>query len=245
MPASPRSMKTTRSRPGQARRTKAGSRSRAASTPASATTNVSSMRSTSGTRRACHEEVAFRPERPTGWEEGAAAVREYTVPDDVEVDPSANIADAVFENADTEPDRVAFLRKVDDRWTEVTARQFRDDVQSLAKGLVAAGVKAGERVGLLSRTRYEWTLADYAIWTAGCITVPIYETSSPEQVAWILGDSSATALIVETDAHRKTFEEVSGELRDVRQVWGIDAGDITDLMGTGSEVTDDEITQRR
>jgi long-chain acyl-CoA synthetase len=172
-------------------------------------------------------------------------VREYNVPDNVEVDPSANIADAVFENADTEPDRVAFLRKVDDRWTDVTARQFRDDVMALAKGFAAAGVKPGERIGLLSRTRYEWTLADYAIWTAGCITVPIYETSSPEQVAWILGDSGASAVIVETDAHRKTFEEVAGELSDVQQVWGIEDGALSDLAGTGSDISDEEITARR
>jgi long-chain acyl-CoA synthetase len=172
-------------------------------------------------------------------------VREYTVADDVDVDAEANIADAVFENADTEPDRVAFLRKVDDRWTDITARQFRDDVLELAKGFVAAGIKAGERIGLLSRTRYEWTVADYAIWTAGCVTVPIYETSSPEQVAWILGDSGAVAVIVETDTHRKTFEEVSGELPDVRHVWGIDSGELTDLAGTGVDVSDDEIVTRR
>jgi long-chain acyl-CoA synthetase len=174
-----------------------------------------------------------------------AAVREYTVPDDVDVDPSANIADAVFENADTEPDRVAFLRKVDDKWTDITAGQFRDEVLALAKGFAAAGIKPGERIGLLSRTRYEWTLADYAIWTAGCVTVPIYETSSPEQVAWILGDSGAKAVVVETDTHRKTFEEVAGDLPDVRHVWGIDDGALTDLMGTGRDISDDEITERR
>jgi long-chain acyl-CoA synthetase len=172
-------------------------------------------------------------------------VREYTVPDEVEVDPSANLADAVFENADTEPDRVSFLRKVDDKWVEITARQFRDDVLGLAKGFVAAGIKPGERIGLLSRTRYEWTVADYAIWTAGCVTVPIYETSSPEQVSWILGDSGAVAVVVETDAHRKTYDEVAGELTGVRHVWGIDSGELTDLMSSGGEVSDEEITTRR
>ncbi|MFL6238029.1 MAG: AMP-dependent synthetase/ligase [Actinomycetes bacterium] len=172
-------------------------------------------------------------------------MREYNVPDDVEVDPNANIADAVFENADTEPDRVTFLRKVDDRWTEITSRQFRDDVVALAKGFVAAGIKPGERIGLLSRTRYEWTVTDYAIWTAGCVTVPIYETSSPEQVAWILGDSGAVAVIVETDGHRKTCEEVAGELPDVRHVWGIESGELTDLAGTGGDINDEQITERR
>src|SRR3954451_18592914 len=166
-------------------------------------------------------------------------MREFTVPTTVEVDPQANVADAVFENADLEPDRVCFLRKIDDKWTDVTCREFRDDVVRLAKGIIAAGIEPGQRIGLLSRTRYEWTLCDYAIWAAGCITVPIYETSSPEQIAWILGDSECVALFVETDTHRKTFEEVASELPDVTQVWGIEAGAIGDLGAGGAAVTDD------
>ena len=172
-------------------------------------------------------------------------MREYTVPTQVEVDPNANVADMVYENADLEPDRVAFLRKVDDKWTEVTCQQFRDEVAALAKGLIAAGIEAGDKVGLMSRTRYEWTLADYAIWSAGAVPVPIYETSSPEQIAWILGDSGAKALIVEADTHRKAYDEVAGELPDVKDVWSIDAGALADLAHGGTDISDDELLKRR
>ena len=86
-------------------------------------------------------------------------------------------------------------------WRDVTAGQFRDEVTALAKGLIAAGVSPGDRVALMSRTRYEWTLVDYAIWAAGAVTVPIYETSSAEQVEWILSDSGASAAFAETQAH--------------------------------------------
>ena len=90
--------------------------------------------------------------------------------------------------------------------------QFRSEVTALAKGLIAAGIGAGDRVALLSRTRYEWTLADYAILAAGAVTVPIYETSSAEQVEWILSDSGARALIAETPAHTEAIAEVLGRL---------------------------------
>jgi long-chain acyl-CoA synthetase len=172
-------------------------------------------------------------------------VREYTVPTQVTVDPNSNVADAVYENADLEPDRVVFSRKIDNKWTEVTARDFRDQVMALAKGFMAAGLEPGDRVGIMSRTRYEWTLSDYAIWSAGGVPVPIYETSSPEQIAWNLGDSGATALIVETDEHRKAFDGVASELPDIKNVWSIDAGSLADLAHSGTGVTDEELTQRR
>jgi long-chain acyl-CoA synthetase len=172
-------------------------------------------------------------------------VREFTVPTQVEVDPSANLADVVFENADLTPDRVCFLRKVDGTWTDITNRQFRDDVVALAKGFAAAGVEPGQRVGIMSKTRYEWTLCDYAVWTAGAVPVPIYETSSAEQIAWILGDSGAVAVILETEALRKTFDGVAADLPDVKNVWVIDAGALQELSSSGSGVGGDEIEKRR
>src|SRR5205085_2668707 len=114
-----------------------------------------------------------------------------------------------------------------------------------AKGLVARGVQPGDRVGLLSKTRYEWTLADYAIWTAGAVTVPIYETSSPEQVQWILGDSGAVAVIVETPLHKGVVEQVRDELEDLRELYVIEAGGIDELVGAGKDVSDDDIENRR
>src|SRR5262249_22786739 len=133
-------------------------------------------------------------------------MREYSTPAAVQVPPSAGLTDVVFERADRDPGAVVMRRRgaAGGGWQDVTARQFADDVTALAKGFMAAGIDAGDRVALMSRTRYEWTVADYAIWSAGAITVPIYETSSAEQVEWILADSGARALIVETQAHLQT-----------------------------------------
>jgi long-chain acyl-CoA synthetase len=173
-------------------------------------------------------------------------VREFSVPPVVVIGDRATLTDPVWDNADESPDKVQFLRRADgDVWTEVTCGQFRDEVAALARGLIAAGIEVGERVGLMSRTRYEWTLIDYAIWACGAVTVPIYETSSAEQIAWILSDSGAVACFVETAAHRATLEEVRGELPLLDTVWEIDGGAIADLGTVGTGVDSAEVDQRR
>jgi long-chain acyl-CoA synthetase len=154
-------------------------------------------------------------------------MREHSTPVVAEIPASANCTDIVFERAEREPQALIMRRRspADSQvWQAVTAGQFRDEVTRVAQGLIAAGIEAGDRVALLSRTRYEWTLADYAIWAAGAVTVPIYETSSAEQVEWILGDSGARALIVETAERRKAIDEVLGRLPSVQRVWLIEAG---------------------
>src|SRR5882724_1912733 len=110
------------------------------------------------------------------------------------------LADLVHTNAAEAPDTVAFSRKQGASWEDVTAAQFRDEVVDVAKGLIGSGIGAGDRVAILAATRYEWTLFDFAIWAAGAVPVPIYATSSTEQVQWILSDSGAVAVIVENDA---------------------------------------------
>ncbi|HEY9243623.1 MAG TPA: long-chain fatty acid--CoA ligase [Streptosporangiaceae bacterium] len=182
-------------------------------------------------------------------------MREYSSPAVVEISPAATLADVVFERAEREPQAVAIRRKepaAGGAWQDVTTAEFRAHVSALAKGLMAAGISAGDRVALLSRTRYEWTVADYAIWSAGAVTVPIYETSSAEQVEWILGDSGTRALILETPAHLQANREVLSRLPSVERVWlieGPDAeGQATQLDGLatdGAGVTDDELSARR
>ncbi|HEX5535147.1 MAG TPA: AMP-dependent synthetase/ligase [Actinomycetales bacterium] len=173
------------------------------------------------------------------------AVREYAVPALAEVAPSTNLTDAVVTNAARRPDAVAFRRKVGSEWQNVTARQFLTEVEQVAKGLVAAGIRPGDRVGLMSKTRYEWTLVDYAIWFAGAVTVPIYETSSAEQVAWILGDSGAVAAVVESEGHAETLSGVRGRLGDLRDVWCIERGALADLTAAGADVSDEDLAERR
>jgi long-chain acyl-CoA synthetase len=173
-------------------------------------------------------------------------VREYSAPIMVEVPGSANLTEVVFERAAREPDAVLLRRKdPDGGWRDVTARRFRDDVTLVAKGLIASGVEPGDRVAVMSRTRYEWTVLDYAILTAGAVTVPIYETSSAEQVEWIAGDSDVKAAFAETEDHEAVFAEVRGKLPSLGNVWRISSSVLDELARTGSDVTDEEVDKRR
>ncbi len=149
-------------------------------------------------------------------------MREFSLPALYEVPADGNLTDIVRRNAAQHPEVAVIARKAGDAWQDVTAREFLAEVHAAAKGLIAAGVQPGDRVGLMSRTRYEWTLLDFAIWSAGGVTVPVYETSSPEQVRWILGDSGATACVVESPAHAAAVESVREELPALEHVWQID-----------------------
>jgi long-chain acyl-CoA synthetase len=172
-------------------------------------------------------------------------VREFSSPPVVEYPATGNLTDLVHNHAHQSPDAVLFRRKVDDRWRNVTAQQFHEEVISVAKGLVAGGVGPGDRVGLMSRTRYEWTLFDFAIWFAGGVPVPVYETSSAEQVQWILGNSGAVACVTETSSHEATVRSVRSDLPALAQVWQIDDGAVADLGSAGATVGDAEIERRR
>ncbi len=172
-------------------------------------------------------------------------MREFTVPPAVTVGDHATLTDPVWDNAVAAPDAVQFQRQAGDAWQDVTCGQFLDQVVTLARGLLAAGIEPGERVALMSKTRYEWTLIDYAIWSVGAVTVPIYETSSPEQVSWILEDSGAVAVFVETDAHRDAVAAV--RLPSVEHVWQIDGapGAVEVLGADGAAVPREDVERRR
>jgi long-chain acyl-CoA synthetase len=178
-------------------------------------------------------------------------VREFSVPPIVTIGDAANLTDPVWDNAEVAPEAVQFARPTPGTgggpttWTEVTCRQFRDEVVAVARGLIAAGISAGDRVALMSRTRYEWTLLDYAIWAAGAVTVPIYETSSAEQAAWILADSGAVAAVVETNAHATMIAGVRDRLPELGQVWQIELGGVDELVAAGAQVDPAEVDLRR
>ena len=175
-------------------------------------------------------------------------MREYSTPLTTTIPTSGNLTDPVVKNAHEAPRAVAFSRPGDSgAWEEVTTTQFLTEVSAVAKGLIAAGVDVGDRVALLARTRYEWTLFDYAIWFAGGVTVPIYETSSAEQIGWILQDSGAKAIVAETSAHVDRVEEARGlaEITDLTHVWTIEADAPGVVEALGSEVSDDLLEERR
>ncbi len=163
----------------------------------------------------------------------------------VDVPPSANCADTVFQRAEQDPGAEVIRRKIDGAWRPVTAAEFRDQVAALAKGLIAAGVEPGDRVGLMSRTRYEWTLIDYAIWAAGAVGVPIYESSSPGQIGWILSDSGAKAVFAELDAHEKSVREALPDLPGLSEIWRIEGDGLDTLRSLGAGVTDEVLHERR
>jgi long-chain acyl-CoA synthetase len=179
-------------------------------------------------------------------------VREFSVPATATVAAEENLTDMVWANAERFGNAVSFRRRIDGSWVDVTARDFAAQVLAVAKGLVAAGLQRGDRIGLVSKTRYEWTLLDYAIWTAGGVTVPVYETSSPAQIEWILSDSAAKAVFVETPAHRTSVDSVVDRLPEVSHIWQIDgpgadgaAGAIDELTALGAQIDDEEIHTRR
>src|SRR5262245_538317 len=151
-------------------------------------------------------------------------VLEFGIPALIEIPEDTGLADVVFSRAAADRDDVMLRRRSPaGQWQDVTAGQFSEQVSALAKGLIAASIEPGDRVALMSATRYEWTLADYAIWAAGAVTVPVYETSSAEQVEWILSDSGARAAFAETARHAVTISEVRGRVPALEHVWLIDA----------------------
>jgi len=167
-------------------------------------------------------------------------VRELSVPPTVGVADDDRLSDLVVDNAKEVPDLASLARPVPGGWTDVTAAEFAREVEAVARGLMAAGVGQGDRVALMSTTRYEWTVLDFAIWWAGAVVVPVYETSSAEQVQWILSDSGAVAMVVETDAHLGMVRalEVAPAL-----LWRID--ELGALAAAGATVSTAEAEERR
>src|ERR1700754_201616 len=152
----------------------------------------------------------------------ATIVREYSVPATFTVGEHDNVVSSVFSNERDDPDLVIFQRLVDGAWTGVTCKEAANQIRSAALGLIAKGVKPGDRVAVFSATRYEWPILDFAILAAGALTVPIYETNSAEQVRFVLQDSGAVLIFAETDAHADKIEHLEHELPDLRKVYRID-----------------------
>ncbi|WP_244375468.1 AMP-dependent synthetase/ligase [Streptomyces ficellus] len=169
---------------------------------------------------------------------------EFTVPPLATAPLVGGLADSVFEHAEDDPERVVLGRKgADGRWGDVTAARFRDEVLALAKGLLAEGVRFGDRVAIMARTRYEWTLFDFALWTVGAQSVPVYPTSSADQVHWMLHDAEVTACVVEHEDHAMTIGSVVDRLPRLKRLWQLDAGAVDELVAAGARI-DEEVVQR-
>ena len=173
---------------------------------------------------------------------------EYRVPAKYTIPPERNASDILYDRAASDPEYPMFLEKLGGDWKPVSGTDAVTRVRALAKGLVASGIKPGDRVILLSATRIEWTLLDFAIWSAGAVPVPIYDSSSAAQIDWILQDSAAVAIIAETPSHRKILDDVES-LTDQTQIFVIDPADgpgaVDALTEAGAGVDDAELDERR
>ena len=145
-------------------------------------------------------------------------MREFSNPANFTVAEHDNIVSSVYSHEQDDPDHVIFQRVIDGMWTDVTCAQAARQIRETALGLIAEGVRAGDRVAILSATRYEWVILDYAILSVGALTVPIYDTSSAEQVRWVLEDSGAVLVITETEAHARLVKELIDELPALRKI---------------------------
>ncbi len=166
-----------------------------------------------------------------------------TIPALVPSATEGNLTNLIAERAWFEPERIMLSRPLGEGWQPVTAREFEIEVRTAAKGLIAAGIQIGDRVAIMSRTRYEWTILDFAIWYAGGVVVPVYDTSSAEQIDWILNDSGAVGIIVETPTLRELVETVRPS--HTQHVWTVTDGVLEILTAAGAHIGDDEIDRRR
>jgi long-chain acyl-CoA synthetase len=170
-------------------------------------------------------------------------MNEITIPAIIPAAVAGNLTNLISERAHFEPERVLVSRPMGDRWQAVTAKEYEEEIKAVAKGFIAAGVGFGDRVAIMAKTRYEWTVLDFAIWYAGAVPVPIYETSSAEQVDWILTDSAAVAIVVETPALAELVQPVMPST--CKNIWNITYNALATLTHEGKSVSDDEITKRR
>ena len=170
-------------------------------------------------------------------------MNEITIPSIIPPAVAGNLTNLIAERAWFEPERVVVSRPLGDGWQAVTAKEYEAEIRSVAKGLIASGISIGDRVAIMAKTRYEWTVLDFAIWFAGAVPVPIYETSSAEQVDWILTDSASVAIIVETPALVDLVKPIMPAT--CKNIWNITDNVLATLIAAGKSISDDEISKRR
>ena len=163
----------------------------------------------------------------------------------VPLTPESNITSLLEERVQATPHQALFAVPQGDGWRDITATEFRNQVVSLAKGLIAQGIKPGDKIAFMCKTSYEWSLIDFAIFYAGAVMVPIYETSSPLQIHWVLEDSGARAIILQAEEYHERFSEIRGNTPNIDLVWRMDEGDLDTLAAAGAEVTDETLEERR
>src|SRR6056297_3562886 len=171
-------------------------------------------------------------------------MQEYTSPGEIEVPLEENLTASLWQAAADHPEQPIVAIRVGDRFVDWSTRQFVDEIIAVAKGLIAHGIEKDDRVVVHSSTRIEWTILDYAIWMAGGVTVPIYETSSSEQIEWIVNDSKAKAVFTESDELKALVDVVADKLATMQHLHVIDDGALETLRQAGTEVSDEVVRER-
>ncbi|MGQ3385323.1 AMP-dependent synthetase/ligase [Glutamicibacter sp. TV12E] len=174
-------------------------------------------------------------------------MREYSSPIRIHTPQQSNITDLLLRHANSAANPALFAKPGDgSSWQDVTASQFAADAKAIAKGFIAHGINPGARIALMAKTRYEWTLVDFAIWFAGCVTVPIYETSSPSQVAWIVADSEVKAIVLESATHEGVVRRAAHQeqLDTLDNIWQFEGG-LEQLAEDGKDIDDEQLEARR
>ena len=170
-------------------------------------------------------------------------MNEITVPALVPASTAGNLTNLITERAWFEPERVTMSRPLGEGWQPVTAKEVEEEIRATAKGLIASGIQIGDRVSIMARTRYEWTILDFATWFAGGVVVPIFDTSSAEQIDWILNDSHSVAIVVETPAMRELVQTVLPS--HTKNVWTMTDDVLAVLREAGKNISDEEVDRRR
>lgn len=171
-------------------------------------------------------------------------MQEFHLPALAERDASLNIPKLLERRISKDPAAPILEKKVDGAWVSISAAEFGEEVSAVARGFIAAGINPGNRVAIMSKTRYEWTLFDFALWTAGAIPVPVYETSAPEQLRWILTDSGCRAIVLENSSHEEVLDQVRADLPEITDSWIIDEGAVAELKARGADVSVDDVAAR-
>ncbi|MET9049910.1 AMP-dependent synthetase/ligase [Streptomyces bacillaris] len=183
---------------------------------------------------------------PTKKRDGSGRVREVSVPAFAPPVLRGSLAEIPFDNAREAPAEAVLSRKdAEGTWHDVTAADFAAEVLAVAKGLLAEGLRPGDRIAIMARTTYEWTLLDFASWAAGLVTVPIYPTSSAFQTRWILQDSGAVACAVETKEQGRLVSQERKQLGGLAHLWQFDTGAIGHLKSLGRHIPDEAVADRR
>jgi long-chain acyl-CoA synthetase len=172
-------------------------------------------------------------------------LRELSVAANIPPVTAGNVTDQIEDLFARNPNFPSISIQTDDEWKTITAAEFRDLVRNVAKGLIADGLQPGDRIAIFSRTRYEWTVADYAIWYAGCVTVPIYETSSPEQVEWIISDSHVVATFFEAQRTTLAFQPIAAQVPHMTHSYIFGDDVLTELALKGASISDSDLESRR